>query len=113
MLKRIKLSYDSVNKMFIGPTEEDVPDESINPLFVSIEGPEYHAYSVKESTNVYGKFDYTEDTGIINVFTLVGEGIDVDQIEYELRNELLSYVVNMRNMYDKILEELEEYIFGD
>lgn len=110
MLKELKLSYDSRHNSFIGLRETTLTDEFVNPVFVSIEEPELHAYSVQEKTVVYGDNEYTEDAGIINVFTIVGEGIDIDQseLEYEMKLKLMEMAEENMLKWQRILEELQK-----
>ena len=110
MLKELKLSYDSRYNGFIGLRETILTNELVNPVFVSIEEPELHAYSVQEKTVVYGDNEYTEDAGIINVFTIVGEGIDIDQseLEYEMKLKLMEMAEENMLKWQRILEDLQK-----
>lgn len=110
MLRKINLSYDANNGVAIGLSETNLTDELINPVFVSIEEPELHAYSVQEKTVVYGDNEYTEDAGIINVFTIVGEGIDIDQgeLEYEMKLKLMEMAEENMLKWQRILEDLQK-----
>lgn len=109
------MSYDSLNKVVIGPIEEKIPDELINSIFVSIDKPEFHAYSVQERTGIYGDNEYTENAGIINVFTFVGDGIDIDQseLEYEMKLKLFEFATQELERVMQLLEGTREVLFND
>ena len=54
--------------------------------------------------------EYTEDAGIINVFTIGGEGIDIDQgeLEYEMKLKLMEMAEENMLKWQRILEDLQK-----
>ena len=105
MLKRYKMIYFSKEDSLHGPKEEEVPDGTmINPVFVSIEEPEIYVYSIKETMEVYKGKEYSYDTGIINVETIVGSDMVVDlmDLKCEMERKLMEFVSDRRHEYDRM-----------
>ena len=116
MLKRYRMIYFSKEDSLHGPMEEEIPDGAmINPAFVSIEELEIYVYQIKETIEVYKGKEYTCDTGIINIETIVGSDMVVDlmDLKVEMERKLLEFVADMRDEYDSMHRRLEDRFFGE